>query len=581
MENINKIIAITLDRRSKDGNGGNCKVIGIESNNFYITDPVEIYDIFNTSGIIFSNKIYEYGIDIDINDLIEIIPSKINFDIEENRNIYVGIKQVNKIGTPVIDVPSEYLTDDYLDLENITNFCNSKNLIHEHITRLYLCDHNEIFGPLKYENNKISPIKGKATNAFEYHIEELIEDDLLPHLYLLKEPRVKIKTVDCSTTAQLVEFLKDRIFIDRADLNLILKVDQEILSINNKESGLDLIRLKRAERYLNQLKLSFEQLQKLGQNNDWAKVVKNCINLHREEFEKEVLGKLHSKLDVLEKEIETKNKELVLVNELVEREQYELSELQNQIQILESKKDEIISLIRIMANIQQPTIASIVDSNKTPEDSISVELLSHLSGSAIYTDLDDFYQQLTDKYNFHVKNQDKYEDGLILLKESRFLLAKSTDYVLNLLSHVGNAKIAIQHAEADWLKFKYWKDNGLLSVIKQATIDEDQHYFYVLQDFNIASFECYGKPMLDVSNRFRTTVDGVHTLPSNFTIILIRTDEEIDDFGFELNKSTFKNWKCLPNVSSINLIKFPIHELIDLNNMSFNRDSQDYSDQYF
>src|SRR5690606_1602073 len=203
-----------------------------------------------------------------------------------------------------------------------------------------------------------------------------------------------------------------------------------------------------------------------------------------------------------------------------------------------------------MVNIQQPTLASAVDSNKTYEDSISVELLSHLSGSSIYTDLYDFYEELFDKFKFHVKNQDKYEDGLILLKESRFLLAKSTDYILNLLSHVGDAKVAIHHAEADWLKFKLWKDNGLLSVIKQASDDIDQHYFYVLQDFNIASFECYGKPILDISNRIRTTIDGVQTLPSNFTIILIRTDEEIDDFGFELNKSTFKNWKCLPNISS-------------------------------
>ncbi len=580
MENINKIIAITSDK-TNDGNGGNCKVIGIELDNLYIDDPEEICDIFYTSGIIFSNKLYEYGIDIEINDLIEIIPSKINFDIEENRNIYVGIKQVNKLGTPVIDIPSEYLTDEYLDLENITYFCNSNNLIQPHITRLYLCDHNQIFGPLKYENNKILPIKGKETNTFEYHIEELIEDELLSHLYLIKEPRVKIKTVDCSTPAQLVEFLKDRISIDRADLNLILKVGQEISLINNKDSGLDLVRLKRAELYLNQLKLSFEQLQKLGQNKDWAEVVKNCIDEHEEEFEKAVLGKLHSNLDEIEKEIETKNTELVLIGELLEKEQYKLSEMQYQIQVLESKKDEIISIIRIMANIQQPTLASAVDSNKTYEDSISVELLSHLSGSSIYTDLYDFYEELFDKFKFHVKNQDKYEDGLILLKESRFLLAKSTDYVLNLLSHVGDAKVAIHHAEADWLKFKLWKDNGLLSVIKQASDDIDQHYFYVLQDFNIASFECYGKPILDISNRIRTTIDGVQTLPSNFTIILIRTDEEIDDFGFELNKSTFKNWKCLPNISSINLIKFPIDELIDLNNISFDRAALDYSDQYF
>lgn len=580
MGNISKIIAITLDI-TNDRNGGNCKVIGFEVDNEYINEQVRIQEIFPTSGIIFSNKIYEYGIDIDINDLIEIIPSKINFDIEENRNIYVGIKQVNKIGTPVIDIPFDYLTDDYLELENITKFYNSKNLINEKITRLYLCDHNEIFGPLKYENNKILPIKGKETNAFEYHIEELIEDDLLTHLYLLKEPRVKVKTVDCSTPAQLVEFLKDRISIDRADLNLILKVGQEISSINNNESGLDFVRLKRAESYLNQLKLSFEQLQRLGQNKDWAEVVKNCIDLHKDEFEKEVRGTLQSNLDAIVKEIESKNNEIYLVSELVKNEREKLDDIQNQIKVLESKKDEIIATIKIMASIQPLVATQSNDLSKCHEDLNNVEFLDHINGSPGFTDLDEFYDILKEEFNLRIPNKNKYEDGLILLKESRFLLAKSTHYVLNLLSHVGNAKIAIQHAEADWLKFKLWKDNGLLSVIKQASDDVNKHYFYVLQNFNIASFECYGKPIVDISNKIRNTIDGVHTLPSNLSIILIRTDEEIDDFGFELNASTFKNWKCLPNLSSIQLIHFPTNELIDLNNILFSRPSEDYSSQYF
>lgn len=580
MENISKIIAITLDRRAQ--NGANCKVIGFWANNTYIDDPDKIHSIFHTSGTIYSNKIYEYGQNVCENDLIEIIPSgEINLEAEPNKNIFVYVKQVNKIGAPVIDIPSDYLTDDYLDLESITNFCKSRDLIQEPITRLYLCDDKRIFGPFKYDNNKIMPVIGKEANTFEYYIEELIEDECLKHLYLIQEPNHKIKTVDCSTPAQLVDFLKERISINRADLNLILEVGKQISSINNNYSGLDLIRLKRAENYLNQLKLSFEQLQILGQNNQWAEVVKNCIDSHRDEFEKIVREKLSSELDIIEKEIETQKKEILSLQKLVEKEQQKLDYINNEIQILETKKEEIIATVKIMANIQPSVTTHSYDLNKFYEELNNVEFLNHINGSPRFSDLDEFYDILEEEFNLRIPNQDKYEDGLILLKESRFLLAKSANYVLNLLSHVGNAQIAIHHAEADWLKFKYWRDSGLLSVIKQASDDLDQHYYYVLQNFNIASFECYGKPILDISNRIRTTIDGVQTLPSNLSIILIRTDEEIDDFGFELNKSTFKNWKCLPNISSINLIKFPIDELIDLNNISFDRAAQDYSAQYF
>lgn len=581
MEKISKVIAITLDK-SYDGNGGNCKVVGFFANNFYIDDPDKIQSVFHTSSTIFSNKIYESGPDIRINDLIEIIPSgEINFETELNKNIFIYIKQVNKTGAPVIDIPSEYIAEGHLDLENISTFCNSRNIIPESFTRIYLCDNNEIFGPFKYEKGNILPVKGKEANAFEYHIEELVEeDDLLTHLYLIKEPRVKIRTVDCSTSAQLVEFLKDRISIDRADLNLILKVGQQISLINNKQSDLDLVRLKRAERYLNQLKLSFEQLQELGENEGWGEVVRNSIDSHKEEFEKFALAGLQDRLNTIESELEYKNKEWVLVSQFLGEEQQKLEDLKGQIHIIESKKDEIITTLKIMANIQ-PQVFSTTSSNKYEEVSNPVEFISHIYGSAEYTDLYDFYEHLNDEYNFRIPNKSRYEDGLILLKECQFLLSKNTEFVLNLLAHIGNSKIAIQHAEADWLKFNIWKENGLLSVIKKANTDEIHHYFYILQDFNIASFECYGKPIIDISNKIRSTIDGVNNFPSNLTIILIRTDEEIDGFGFDLNPSTFKNWKCLPNLDSINLVQFPSKELIDLENIKFNKAPEDYSNQYF
>lgn len=120
MDNINKIIAITLDR-SYDGNGGKCKVIGVEVDNKYIDDPDRMQEIFHTSGVIYSNKIYEYGDNVQVKDLIEIIPSKINFEISENRYIYVGLKKVNKIGVPVIDIPTDYIAEYNRKIEMYTN----------------------------------------------------------------------------------------------------------------------------------------------------------------------------------------------------------------------------------------------------------------------------------------------------------------------------------------------------------------------------------------------------------------------------------------------------------------------------
>lgn len=579
MENINKIIAITLDR-SFDGNGGNCKVIGVEIDNEIIYDTKKIEEIFHTSSVIFSNKIYEYGVNIQVNDLIEIIPSKINFDVDENRNIYVALRQVNKIGVPVIDIPTDYISEDYLDLERITNFLYSKNLIPEYFTRIYLCGNIDIFGPFKIENKKVLPIVGKETNAFEYNIEELIEDDLLDYLYLTREPHTKIKSVDCSSPSQLVEFLKDRISIDRSDLNLILKVVEQISLINNKQIGLDAVRLKRSEKYLNQLTLSFEQLYKLGENEEWAEIVKKSIIKHKEDFEAYFMKDFEFNLASLKEELENKKVVVTGYDEIINSKQKQLENIQEQLQDIESRKGEIINNIKILAELQ-PNSFSNHCVLQIEKPSNVVEYLNTLQKVVVYKDLYEFYDDLKDEYKIRIPNQTEYENGLIILKESRFLIAVSIEFVLNLLAHLGNIKIAIQHAEADWLKFKSWKDNGLLSVIKEASADNEHHYFYVLQDFNVASFECYGKPILDISNKIRFTIDGSQTLPSNLSIILIRTDEEIDDFGFTLNASTFRNWKCLPGKTSVKLLQFPTNDALDLDKLNFNNSVQDYSDQYF
>lgn len=579
MENINKIIAITLDR-SFDGNGGNCKVIGVEVDNEVIVDTKKVEEIFHTSSVIFSHNIYDYGVNIQVKDLIEIIPSKINFDVEENRNIYVALRQVNKIGVPVIDIPTDYIAEDYLDLEKITYFLYSKNLINEHFTRIYLCDNNNIFGPFKIENKKVSPILGKETSAFEYHIEELIEDDLLDYLYLTREPHTKIKSVDCSTPSQLVEFLKDRISIDRSDLNLIVKVVEQISLINNKQIGLDAVRLKRAEKYLNQLTLSFEQLHKLGQNKEWAEVVKNSIIKHKEDFEAYFKKDFEFSLVSLKEEFEDKKVVVADYDERINSKRKQLENIHEQLQDIESRRGEIINNIKILTELQPNSFSNqYVPQIEKPSN--AVEYLNTLQKVSVHTDLYEFYDDLKDQYKLRVPNQTEYENGLIILKESRFLIAVSIEFVLNLLSHLGNVKIAIQHTEADWLKFNSWRDNGLLSVIKKASADNEHHYFYVLQDFNVASFECYGKPILDISNKIRFTIDGSQTLPSNLSIILIRTDEEIDDFGFALNESTFRNWKCLPGKTSVRLLEFPTDEALDLDKLNFNNPVQDYSDRYF
>ena len=101
----------------------------------------------------------------------------------------------------------------------------------------------------------------------------------------------------------------------------------------------------------------------------------------------------------------------------------------------------------------------------------------------------------------------------------------------------------IQNAEADWLKYSFLQENGFNLICKSAVENPEKLHFFVLQDFNIASFECYGKPIVDISNGIRSKIPGTQNIwPNNLFFILIAVDSNIDNFGFPINKTTFRNW---------------------------------------
>lgn len=577
MGGITKIIARVLDRKGE--NGANCKVLQFTRDGRIVNERNIIIQTFPPRGHIFSSKIFEYGKDVVKEDVIEIeLPDqKIEKPSTDDKNPYILLEGVKKVGVRLIHIHFDeingYVDQKFIDLDRITLGVFDNNPYPKTFSKIYLYNEQYVIGPFKVENSSIVPAVGKEANVYEYDSNEIIGD--IEYRYILREPSKKLAVIDCSTPSQLVEFLKDRITIERSDLNLLNRIREQIHSINNSYVDLDAIRLKRAEKYLEQLSLAFDQLKSLYKNEKWAAVVKNTVEQYKKEFETELKLELQHELNALQEKKDLANDELSKISASLREGQHKLKQIEQQLETIELKKEEIITSIKIMADLQSaPNIS------KREYHTNQVEFINW-GRSPEYTDPLEFYEYLKDTHNIRIQNQNIYEDGLFLLKENRFLLAKNMIYVLNLLAQLGNAKIAIHHAEADWLKFKYWQENGLEIVIKQAENDSSNRYFYILQDFNIASIECYGKPILNIADKVRRTIDGIQTIPPNMTFILVRTDEEIDDFGFELNASTFQNWKCLPDFVPQVLINIPSKDALDLKNLIVGRQANDYRTQYF
>jgi hypothetical protein len=574
MVNIKKIYSIILDRNlGGHGEGGNCKVVAFIRDKDFINNEDTIKEFFQTDSKFFSDKIFKLLPDVAINQLVEIVPGNINTEVIEGRNYYIHLKSIKKTGSLIIDVPTDYLKTNYINLEELNNYFESKDYLKEELGNFYLCDNEKICGPFKTTNGKILPKKDTFVHSFQYDIKDLIEVENFKFSYLLEEPQNKIDVIDCMTVNQLMDFLKSQLSIDRAEINSISKTYDNIKSLNRGNSSLDNVRLERASNYLSELKLSYEELKNIGsKRHDWGLLVNQIIIENKERFEKEILNEID--LNIQKKE-EHKNKlqsEIKLQHNELNKLIFECKKVIKETEEITNKKEDLILSIQLAAGIN--------NSSKEVKNDLKknyYEIISSNNSSSI-KDLDDFYDQFSNK----ISSKDLLKNALYILKEKRFLIGDSIELIINSIEHLGSYEIMIQNAEADWLKYKYLEESGFGEISEKAITIPDVPHFYILQDFNIASFECYGKPILDIANGVRSKIPGTsNNWPKNLFFILISINADIDDFGFKLNKSTFKKWPFLPHTLNYSFQKIQAGDGVNLAKLEVNNQYPDYSENYF
>lgn len=574
MENINKIYAIILDRNQGGlGEGGNCKVVAFVRDKDYINDEETIAEFFKTDSKIFSDKIFNKLPDIKINQLVEIIPAGINNTTIEGRNDYVYLKSIKKIGSLIIDIPNEYLSIGYINLEELNNYFEVNNFFNNDLGNFYICDNEKLYGPFKINNGKIQPKKDTYVHSFQYDIDDLIEVESFKFSYLIEEPKNKIDVVDCMTISQLIEFLKNTLTIDRVDINLIKKTYENISSINSGQTDLDKIRLERASLHLSQLILSYEELKKISsKSNEWNILVSNILKANKKQFEEEVLDEIELNIQKKESHKNELQSEIKLKHIELNKLSFDCNKLKKEIEEITSKKDDLILSIQIAAGINS------TNSNRINFERNNYYEIIESHNHTTLKDLDDFY----DQSNHNIKNKELLKNSIYILKENKFIISNSIELTLNTIQHLGNYKIMIQNAEADWLKYSFLQENGFNLMCNSAVENPEKLHFFVLQDFNIASFECYGKPIVDISNGIRSKIPGTQNIwPNNLFFILIPVDSNIDNFGFPINRTTFRNWSFFPSSGDYSYQKIQVKEGLILKDLEVYNQYPDYSDNYF
>jgi hypothetical protein len=123
------------------------------------------------------------------------------------------------------------------------------------------------------------------------------------------------------------------------------------------------------------------------------------------------------------------------------------------------------------------------------------------------------------------------------------IFIKDIRIALSIIKASGNSKYIIQHTEPDWLHFKNLWNNGLSTIWNSAHEYPEMPHFFVLEDVNLSSPECYARPLLDVIAGIRSKIPFAETnYPNNLIIFATKASSQNPTIGLKLYEETFPNW---------------------------------------
>jgi hypothetical protein len=560
MKKINTLFAVILSRFPDSKRSIN-KVIAIRlADGEMITDEDEIRAEFSDNDQIITFQTFQGKNEtlLNVGDLVEIPVKEIRPKEAEGHLDRVDHEpMIKRICYEVVEIPYGLFADNCFKLDEVNNILIGKEFKFG-FAEFYLSIASQIYGPFKLLNNKIEPKLGKDVTVFRFDPESAM--GYLEGSYLLERPKNAIGRGDCMSSVQLMDWIKDQIKQYgnyNGDINNITRLLKRNDYSNN---DLERIRFERASAILENIELSINDIEEIfSQTSKWQHLFQKCFEKNESEFKTMHLLNLKDEFAQVTAQQETKSAELDIAISIKENQIAEklkqadelqglVDEKNNELNMIEQRRDELIFSIKLQANITENPVSH--SAQKTILHSYEIRELVNISQSYFET-IDDYLDELKDNWGYTVDKRRFFEASLYSLFESRFLLAANVSFVLSLIRSLGNARICLQPAEIDWIKFGNMFPRGLEQIIESAEASPELLHYYILQDFNLPSFECYGKPLIDLADGIRVMIPGTNRpWPLNLSVVLIPVTRVDTELGFRINAKIFKNWAVLPHTGN-------------------------------
>ncbi len=529
---IFKVQGVVEERR---GYGARIRVISFKKQGRHVNELSEIKNQFPPYGFIWANRFFENH-PFEIFSLIECSAVPLEYKTVDDGDDYQMYhpNECKTTGTKLLNAPSNFLFAD-----KSINQAALKEVIQEDIGSFYFAYESKIFGPFRVNHGEVIPKKGMEVNVYNSHPQHAFIYSIENSAYVISISGEPLYKCDCMTQSQLADWLRSHIknSLPNTDFGPFKRVI-ELLQTDD----INLARADKALKTMDQLGLVMSEI----------KAITNISSVCAEKFDKSLIG-LRSELvqnmvepfeqqkNKLESEIiKLANQKTTLLEE-IDLTGKKLTEATESYKYITENRKKIIDDFRVQVDIGQNL--------GMPRTFLTYERQDYDSFGHESTSLSDLISQLNETFqNLHYKGNYLGQKIIEQLTYKKCILTDNIPIVQYLANITGNCTIFLQQVEGDWLKFECFYRNGLADIWNEAVGNPERLFFLLLQDINLASIECYARPINDLLAGIRVKLPGAYSKwPQNLWIIGSPVNEqESPGLGLPLSSEWFAHWGSFP-----------------------------------
>lgn len=422
-------------------------------------------------------------------------------------------------------------------------------------------------------NGELSAVSGTKLDKYDRDEQDFVswlDTDHRIQYHLLVEPTGASLPVDCMTDAELMNWFFKKLRGGNTPLLGSIKKDEwkkefRHLLDHVSPQGLDELRLHRIEDRLGAASVSFDQFSHfINSSTEMKRWAESQISRYKKElladYETETeleKARIRTTLDDVQAELKQQKKTLEEDADRLVKETQDLTkqcgkigaEIQQEklsLLRLQECKSRIVAdyeVVREVLGLCAPSASPELQTHSFTTESFfsetDLELLKELDGDS----MDDQLRSSFKSFGLQSKFSKTGNTLLAQLNRHRALFIEDIRIARSFAKMTQNTQVVYVQTEPAWLTFKSFWEAGLNHAWNEALAHPERIHIAVWADVNLASPECYARPLLDLISGARPFIPYANNgFPPNLIIMATKQPANDPSIGLPLYEKTFQNW---------------------------------------